>query len=157
MSVTDTLDLPDVCFRCTPPNWWSALAPEDWTPDARWGLSDRVLEPLEVLFDPRWALARAGDPAAAIALAIAYDRDGSHPALMNAVMSALTANALLGSAAARLVLIHSLSKRWRLDPARYQRALQGWQKLDRELGLAAAGSMGLVTAVLDTSNQEVAR
>jgi len=157
MSTIDALDLPDACFTSTPQNWWSALAPEDWTPDARWGLSDRVLEPLEILRDPRWALARAGDPAAAIALAIAYDRDGSHPALVNAVMSALTANALLGSAAARLVLVQRLSQRSRLDPARYQRALQGWQKLDRELGLAAGGSMGLVAAVTVTSNQEVAR
>ncbi len=73
------------------------------------------------------------------------------------MMSVLVANALLGPAAARLVLIHSLSRRWRLDPARYQRALQGWQMLDRELGLAAAGSMGLVSAVLDTANHEVAR
>jgi hypothetical protein len=157
MSIIDALDLPDACFTSTPQNWWSTLAPEDWTPDARWGLSDRVLEPLELLFDRRWALARAGDPAAAIALAIAYDRNDTHPALINAMMSALVANALLGSAAARLVLVHSLSKRWRLDPARYQRALQGWQELDRELGLAAGGSMGLVAAVADTSNQEVAR
>lgn len=157
MSTIDALDLPDACFTSTPQNWWSALAPEDWTPDARWGLSDRVLEPMEMLFDPRWALARAGDPAAAIALAIAYDRSDTHPALINAVMSALVANALLGSAAARLVLIHCLSKRWRLDPAKYQRALLGWQELDRELGLAAAGSMELVAAVIDTSNHEVAR
>lgn len=157
MSIIDALDLPDVCFTSTPQNWWGALAPEDWTPDARWGLSDRVLEPLQMLFDPRWALARAGDPAAAIALAIAYDRSDTHPALINGVMSALVANALLGSAAARLVLIHCLSKRWRLDPAKYQRALHGWQEFDRELGLAAAGSMELVAAVIDSSNQEVAR
>ncbi len=109
MSIIDALDLPDVCFTSTPQHWWSTLAPADWTPDARWGLSDRVLEPLEMLFDPRWALARAGDPAAAIALAIAYDRNDTHPALINAMMSALVANALLGSAAARLVLIHRLS------------------------------------------------
>ncbi|WP_291820609.1 hypothetical protein [Bosea sp. (in: a-proteobacteria)] len=152
MSTIDALDLPDACFTSTPQNWWSTLAPEDWTPDARWGLSDRVLEPLQMLFDPRWALARAGDPAAAIALAIAYDRDGSHPALVNAVMSALTANALLGSAAARLVLVHCLSQRSRLDPARYQRALQGWQMLDRELGLAAAGPAAASCAVAASAN-----
>ncbi len=52
MSITDALDLPAACFTSTPQNWWSALAPEDWTPDARWGLSDRVLEPLEILHAP---------------------------------------------------------------------------------------------------------
>ncbi|MDP3410525.1 hypothetical protein [Bosea sp. (in: a-proteobacteria)] len=156
MSVIDTLDLPEVCFSCTPPHWWSALAPEDWTPDARWGLSDRVLEPLELLHDRRWAHARAGDPAAAIALAIAYDRGDTQPALLNAMMSALVANALLGSAAARLVLIHGLSRRWRLDPARYERALHGWQELDRELGIAAAGTEAsgeaAVSAISNASN-----
>lgn len=162
MSITDALDLPDACFTSTPPNWWSALAPEDWTPDARWGLSDRVLEPLELLHDPRWAQARAGDPAAAIALAIAHDQVDTHPALTNAMMSALTANALLGSAAARLVLIHILTKRGRLDPVRYERAMRGWQKLDRALGLAAAGTTAasgeaVSLALVDLANQEVAR
>lgn len=135
----DDFTLPAVCLTCTPPHWWGALAPEDWTPDARWGLSDRVLEPLELLFDRRWSQARAGDAAAAIALAIEYDRDDVHDSLRNAMMSALVANALLESPAARVVLIHILSRRSRLDPA-FEHALQGWKELERDLSLTAARS-----------------
>lgn len=129
--------LPAVCLTCTPPHWWGALAPEDWTPDARWGLSDRVLEPLELLFDRRWSQARAGDAAAAIALAMEYDRDEVHPALRSAMMSVLVANALLGSPAARVVLIHILSRRSRHN-ASFDHALQGWVRLDRVLSVDAA-------------------
>lgn len=132
MSHASEDDLPAACLTNPPQHWWRLLSPYDWTNFAVWGLCDRVLDTLEFLNEPRWAIARQGDPAAAIALALKYDRADVHVALVDAVMSTLVVASLAGNRAARLVLIKALARRRRDDPA-FDHALEAWSELDHEL------------------------
>lgn len=125
-------DLHSTCLTNPPQHWWRLLGPHDWTDFSIWGLYDRVLDTLEFLNEPRWTEARQGDAAAAIALALKYDRPDVHLALVDAIMSTLVVASLAGNRAARLVLIKALARRRRVDPA-FDHALEAWSELDHEL------------------------
>ena len=88
---------------CSPVTWWRSIAAPNFHVMAL-GAMQAAIEKVEMLGEPRWRDAVAGDAAAAIGMALLFDRQKASSGKFDLVMTALVINACDGDATACVVL-----------------------------------------------------
>jgi hypothetical protein len=88
---------------CSPTRWWRSIAAPNFHAMAL-GAMQAVIEKVEMLGEPRWHDAVAGDATAAVAMALLFNRQKASPGKLDLVMTALVINACDGNATACVVL-----------------------------------------------------
>ena len=102
---------------------------------------ENELAVITILHEPRWRAAITGDAAAAIGLALSYDRPETPPPLFDAIMTLVSIAALRGDGAAILVLRQKLARFARTNPPS-RRAYERWCRAENA-GFARAASDGV--------------
>lgn len=97
-----------------PTRWWRLLQPSDFHPDAIRAMRF-VASQVEFFGEPRWRAAVAGDAASAIAIVLSMNPNDPFRQKFDLAMTALTACACEGSAAACVVLGNVLINLRRAD------------------------------------------
>jgi hypothetical protein len=88
---------------CSPTEWWRSIAAPNFHLMAL-GAMKAAIEKVEMLGEPRWRDAVAGDAAAAVGLALLFDPHKVSSGKLDLVMTALVICACEGNATACLVL-----------------------------------------------------
>jgi hypothetical protein len=88
---------------CSPTRWWRGIAAPNFHVMAL-GAMQAAIEKVEMLGEPRWRDAVAGDAAAAVGMALLFDRQKASPGKLDLVMTALVINACDGNATACVML-----------------------------------------------------
>lgn len=88
---------------CSPTKWWRGIAAPNFHVMAL-GAMQAAIEKVEMLGEPRWRDAVAGDAAAAVGMALLFDHQKASPGKLDLVMTALVINACDGNATACVVL-----------------------------------------------------
>lgn len=88
---------------CSPTGWWRTIAAPNFHLMAL-GAMKAAIEKVEVLGEPRWRDAVAGDAAAAVGVALSLKRQDVAPGMLDLVMTALVICACEGNATACIVL-----------------------------------------------------
>lgn len=88
---------------CSPTGWWRSIAAPNYHSMAL-GAMKAAVQKVEMLGEPSWRDAVAGDAAAAVGMAIIFDRQKATPGKLDLVMTALVICACEGNATACVVL-----------------------------------------------------
>jgi hypothetical protein len=88
---------------CSPTRWWRGIAAPNFHVMAL-GAMQAAIEKVEMLGEPRWRDAVAGDAAAAVGMALLFNRQKASPGKLDLAMTALVINACDGNATACVVL-----------------------------------------------------
>jgi hypothetical protein len=88
---------------CSPTRWWRGIAAPNFHVMAL-GAMQAAIEKVEMLGEPRWRDAVTGDAAAAVGMAILFDRQKATPGKLDLAMTALVICACEGNATACVVL-----------------------------------------------------
>lgn len=88
---------------CSPTGWWRSIAAPNFHSMAL-GAMKAAVEKVEMLGEPSWRDAVAGDAAAAVGMAILFDRQKATPGKLDLAMTALVICACEGNATACVVL-----------------------------------------------------
>jgi hypothetical protein len=88
---------------CSPTRWWRSIAAPNFHLMAL-GAMQAAIEKVEMLSEPRWSRAVAGDAASAVGMALAFDRMQASSGKFDLVMTALVICASEGDATACVVL-----------------------------------------------------
>ncbi len=92
-----------VAPACSPTGWWRSVAAANFHSMAL-GAMKAAVEKVEMLGEPSWRDAVAGDAAAAVGMAILFDRQKATPGKLDLVMTALVICACEGNTTACVVL-----------------------------------------------------
>jgi hypothetical protein len=92
-----------VAHGCSPTKWWRSIAAPNFHLMAL-GAMQAAIEKVEMLGEPRWSKAVAGDAASAVGMALAFDRMQASSGKFDLVMTALVICASEGDATACVVL-----------------------------------------------------
>ena len=92
-----------VAPACSPTGWWRSIAAPNFHSMAL-GAMKSAVEKVEMLGEPSWRDAVAGDAAAAVGMAILFDRQKATRGKLDLVMTALVICACEGNATACVVL-----------------------------------------------------
>src|SRR4051812_47709201 len=98
-----------VAPACSPTGWWRSIAAPNFHSIAL-GAMKAAVEKVEMLGKPSWRVAVARDAAAAVGLAILFDRQKGTPGKIDLVTTALVICARQGSAAACVVLSNIIKR-----------------------------------------------
>jgi hypothetical protein len=88
---------------CSPTKWWRGIAAPNFHVMALSAMQASI-EKVEILGEPRWRDAVAGDAAAAVGMALLFNRHKASQGKLDLVMTALVINACGGDATACVVL-----------------------------------------------------
>jgi hypothetical protein len=94
---------------CSPTKWWRSIAAPNFHSMAL-GAMKPAVEKVEMLGEPSRRDAVAGDAAAAVGLAILFDRQKATPGKLDLVMTALVVSACGGNAIASIVLANIIRR-----------------------------------------------
>jgi hypothetical protein len=94
---------------CPPTGWWRSVAAPNFHPMAL-GAMKAAVEKVEMLGEPSWRDAVAGDAAAAVGMAILFERQKAVPGKLDLVMTALVICACEGSGSACVVLSNIIKR-----------------------------------------------
>ena len=92
-----------VATGCCPTKWWRSIAASNFHLMAL-GAMQAAIEKVEMLGEPRWRDAVAGDDAAAVGMALHFDRQKASSGKFDLIMTALAICASGGNATACVVL-----------------------------------------------------
>jgi hypothetical protein len=94
---------------CSPTRWWRSIAAPNFHSMAL-GAMKAAVEKVEMLGEPSWRDAVAGDAAAAVGTAILFDRQKAAPGKLDLAMTALVVCACEGDAASCLMIAYMLKR-----------------------------------------------
>lgn len=98
-----------VAPACSPTGWWRSIAAPNFHSMAL-GAMKAAIENVEMLGEPSWRDAVAGDAAATVGMAILFDRQKAAQGKLDLAMTALAICACEGDAASCLVIAYMLKR-----------------------------------------------
>jgi hypothetical protein len=110
---------------CSPTGWWRSIAAPNFHPMAL-GAMKAAVEKVEMLAEPSRRDAVAGDTAAAVGMAILFDRQKAAPGKLDLVMTALVIICACEGNATACVVVSNIIRRLPNSGEREARVATSW-------------------------------